>query len=318
MVGQEGAGKSTLARRLGSARFTKENFLGDLPLDFIDRESFTGKCHVPSTFQIDVSTRKALLEKNKVHDVLEFEHSIKINVHDFVGNDVYHSMSEMFFSEFALHSIVFDISKITSGHECDVLVQYWIDLIQARAPGSTIMLIATHTDLLSYETVEERLTMLKSQLVVNESIRVADLEVEISRIRNVSMREKLRRLQQSRPVLVSDIIHFSENDNSHIGLKALVERIALLTSPTRINPHPFGVINIEIPIHYNSVKMAFNDLRSRGYYYYSILELDNQVRTARELFEGRTLDGETLEQTMNAVAYWSRVGQVKINFKKKR
>ena len=59
-------------------------------------------------------------------------------------------------------------------------MQYWVDLIQARAPGSSILLVATHTDQLSTGQVEERINMVHARLTRNEELRLSDLNTELA------------------------------------------------------------------------------------------------------------------------------------------
>lgn len=89
---------------------------------------------------------------------------INLDIWDFAGHKEYYITHQFFITRRCLYFLVFDISRLSQDShskgkdidECccfDCVVQYWIDSIQAHAPGSSIVLIATHADLIPNKTI---------------------------------------------------------------------------------------------------------------------------------------------------------------------
>eukprot|EP00555_Chaetoceros_dichaeta_P012218 CAMPEP_0198264196 /NCGR_PEP_ID=MMETSP1447-20131203/14938_1 /TAXON_ID=420782 /ORGANISM="Chaetoceros dichaeta, Strain CCMP1751" /LENGTH=1385 /DNA_ID=CAMNT_0043953057 /DNA_START=109 /DNA_END=4263 /DNA_ORIENTATION=+ len=138
---------------------------------------------------------------------------IKFSMWDFAGQHVYHSSHEIFFSERALHILVWDmgatndeillVDKIADedlDHEYDLSsdddsiesdqdkaiaylerdiddkVQFWINCIQNCAPGAVILVVATHDDLLEENEARRRCKVMEERVLQFEERRIRGLE----------------------------------------------------------------------------------------------------------------------------------------------
>ena len=212
-------------------------------------------------------------DNNSNNNMLDdFTEVIKVNVFDCDGRDVYHSASELLFSQFALHLIVYDVRAVRTVYDCDKYVQFWVDLIQATVPGSSMVIAATHCDLLTEEEISARIEMLKERLRCNEEFRLADLRREIKACDNSSRVRlaALKRLEDMRP-FIYDIVSLDSSSNScsqpnddddDAGVEQLMRTIVHLVTPSSENKHPFNIINIQVPHHYQVVKLHIDDLKS--------------------------------------------------------
>ena len=326
VVGNDGAGKSTIVDLLGKREFTVEALEEDAPLE---ESSDLQLSHVPNSLTLSEPVRWQLrsylasIDKTSVSidNYIQFHTAIKVNIYDFVGQEMYHAVAEMFFSETTLHLLAFDLSATASGHDCDAKVQYWVDLIQARAPGSSILLVATHTDQLSTGQVEERINMVHARLTRNEELRLSDLNTELAHHIAVEENDKhhiamLKKLISQRPIICAPIVPFASNDANSRSLKVLVARISALASPSETTLNPFWILNIPLPEHYCNVKTVLQEHRQRSWRFCTIRQLHREVLQRFESYamqsrrNGEELEAPTLEATENAVVYWTSVGEV--------
>ena len=130
--------------------------------------------------------------------------------------------------------------------------KYWIDLIQARAPGSSILLAATHANWLTADDLQERLKMSTVRRDQNERLRVNELREEMKSCVDTVQLKNLERINRTRPQfhtdLINTIVAFPEVDPTSQSLKQLIGQIALLISPCDGTVSPFRIINIGIPL----------------------------------------------------------------------
>jgi hypothetical protein len=114
LVGQGGIGKTQLLRRLRGQSFDNS---------------------LPTTHGIAVET-------------LELSHptesgvTMQLKAWDFGGQDIYHATHQFFLTDRSLFLLVWNARH---GFEQGKLY-YWLDAIQARAPGSPVLIVATQTD----------------------------------------------------------------------------------------------------------------------------------------------------------------------------
>ena len=208
-------------------------------------------------------------DNNNNNNMLDdFTEVIKVNVFDCDGREIYHSASELLFSQFALHLIVYDVSVVRTVHDCDKYVQFWVDLIQATVPGSSMVIAATHCDLLTEEEISVRIAMLKDRLRCNEEFRLVDLRKEIRACGSNKVRlAALKRLEEMRP-FVYEIVSLESSSNSSsqpnadAGVEQLMRTIVRLVTPSSENKHPFNIINIQVPHHYQVVKLHIDEFRT--------------------------------------------------------
>lgn len=212
--------------------------------------------------------------------------------------------------------------------EFDEYVQFWIDLIQTRAPGSSMLVVGTHVDeVKSYvanptsknegssssrssrkkkrrapsNPVEKVVDDLRQRLKRNEIDRVKGIEADIKLKLKRDSTAELQSLRTRRPNLVG-IIPVSCKRNLQ-GFNVLTKRILELSTPTVDNPHPFQLVNIEIPNYYMDVKHEIETMIR-----------DDRVAAMEHLhnnMKARKLDDEDRRDiTRDAVTFLSSVGEV--------
>ena len=213
------------------------------------------------------------------------KNNIKYVVFDFAGQEVYHTVHKIFFSQFALHLIVYDVSAVRTVHDCDKYVQFWVDLIQATVPGSSMVIAATHCDLLTEEEISTRIEMLKDRLRCNEEFRLADLQKDIRVCKHDDKRAELKHLEKNRPRLDPDrIIPIGESR----GIEFLLYQLVM--------SHPF--MDIDVPDDYEEIVRQMKELKKKEHRSFcTINELQSRCNTSAERIK-------------MAAEYFSSVGEV--------
>jgi hypothetical protein len=137
------------------------------------------------------------------------------------------SSHEIFFSAYSYYLILWDMRKRDPSY-IDEHVQYWIDLIQAKVPGSTILIIGTYiyelamssqdqnrapsnsilsiADIKQMAIYQEAEKALWQQLDTNESNRVNDINRQISSLRSGKKQANLARLLENRPKIFHNVV----------------------------------------------------------------------------------------------------------------
>ncbi|CAM9396487.1 unnamed protein product [Scytosiphon promiscuus] len=100
--------------------------------------------------------------------------SITLKFWDFGGTEEFHAVHGLFFSGRALYTVVFDLRHVDRD-EIDERVQFWIDCVQSRVPGSLIVLVGTHADCMTEEEAQSRIKKVREQLEQNEQRIVSGL-----------------------------------------------------------------------------------------------------------------------------------------------
>jgi internalin A len=84
----------------------------------------------------------------QAHRALELQHpqydgvSMRLFTWDFGGQQIYHATHQFFLTDGALFLLVWNARQDSSQGR----LEYWLDAIRARAPGSPVLLVATHLD----------------------------------------------------------------------------------------------------------------------------------------------------------------------------
>jgi GTPase SAR1 family protein len=229
-----------------------------------------------------------------------------INIWDLAGNDYFHSSHEIFFSECALHLVVWNMTKHDLS-DIDTYVQYWIDLIQARAPHSSIIVVATHADAFTDMTQRGTIvTKLRDRLSANECTRIEELIFDIDKCTNENSKSVLKTLLRERfgivyenysKVASGELRSLSNNLRSVKGIVALgsdeIDELAVeivkLATPSSTNPLPFSIINKELLSAHHVVKAVIDELkRNAGQQQFCTIE---ELTSILQSFVKATLDG---------------------------
>ena len=226
--------------------------------------------------------------------------------------------------------IVWDMRR-HSNDDLDEFVQFWIDLIQARAPGSSMIVVGTHMDEACslipqdrkaagkfrtagssrhnrrrqsrrrggrVDSVKAIVDALRRRLEGNETARLRAIEEDI-RLQRGNLAE-LKNLRKRRPHLV-DVVPVSCVRNLE-GFGALTEIILRISTPSEQVPYPFQLVNIEIPSYYRDVKDEVEAMICEDH-----VATMSQVHA---VMEDRIKSKKGVEHTRDAVAFLASVGEV--------
>jgi hypothetical protein len=212
---------------------------------------------------------------------------------------------KVFFSPRALYLVVWDMTQNSPSH-FDEYVQFWVDLIQIRAPGSTILIVGTKSDLIrdnngSQEEIQAIITRLSDHLKSNEKKRVVSIKKEIKKAhRNTPL---LQRLLKQRPV-ISQILPVSCT-KTLLGFNDLTRAILELSTPGPRNVNPFQLVNIEIPRYYLEVKEEVESMLRT-------CSVTNMKQLHQNMLDRRRerLCEPSINDTRDAVTFLSSIGEV--------
>jgi GTPase SAR1 family protein len=132
LVGQGGAGKTSLVNALNGRHFTpgQPSTVGlelselSLPADRLNISELT------------------LTHPQQQPDPLPTGERMRLSVWDFGGQEIYHATHQFFLTARSLFLVVWDPN---AGYEYSRL-PYWLNTVTARAPDAPILLVATHGD----------------------------------------------------------------------------------------------------------------------------------------------------------------------------
>ncbi|KAL6061380.1 Pleckstrin y domain [Balamuthia mandrillaris] len=148
-VGEENVGKTSLIQcfkqqthlqrefSLASLKVRKRKKApATLATDGILIEEWKVKCTIPSLSDSGGATGISSTENNT--------REVTFSAWDFAGQEVYYTTHQFFLSTHSIYMVVFNMSK-------DVLqesrrLDYWLQSIQTKAPGSPVFIVGTHAD----------------------------------------------------------------------------------------------------------------------------------------------------------------------------
>jgi hypothetical protein len=212
-----------------------------------------------------------------------------------------------------------------SSRNIDLKVQFWIDLIQVRAPGSSIIVVGTHMDSLSPLKVQDILLQLTTQLQRNENNRIDRVAQDISKLEEkllshsnktdsselLSKLDNLKSALNLRPkirhcVSVCTCLSSSNPECSaeSYDISELVDAIVSVSTITKDVQNPFQLVNVLHPMYYESVRKVISELKNMDY----MMVLDDLHR----IIQSRAAKGGTAtkQSTEAAVAFLASIGEV--------
>lgn len=239
-----------------------------------------------------------------------------LSIWDFAGQEIYHAAQEAFFSERALYLVVWDMTKNTE-KEMDKYVQFWIDLIQSRAPGSTIIVVATHADELIKQSKRKynkpwggaKRSSSSSRHSGNKSSPVTELESHdhlrwhtkplcAILLKHLKCREESRKQSIEKDLCeavkngdveqVAQLGYLSKNRplicpvfpvscTTMRGFSSLTAKIISLSKPTKKNRNPFQLVDVYIPRFYLKVKEEIENMRRGENHIVTMAELKDHI-----------------------------------------
>ncbi|CAM9702113.1 unnamed protein product [Ectocarpus sp. 12 AP-2014] len=134
LVGLGEAGKTSIATRL-------EDRLGS-------------SCPKPEERTVGVEIRDIKLGPGPTNEGSGPNVELDVSLWDFAGQRSYYDTHQMFLTPGALFVLVVDMFTYTEGHSREDALEQWLDILQARVPGSVVLLVGTHTDLFKDNSAE--------------------------------------------------------------------------------------------------------------------------------------------------------------------
>lgn len=183
-------------------------------------------------------------------------------------------------------------------------VQFWIDLIQIRAPGSTIIIVGTKSDLVAPEMIEVIITRLRNHVKNNEEKRKKSIENEIKKAQNPPL---LQRLLKQRPNIYQYVAVSCTECLS--GFRELTRAVLDLSTPNPRNIHPFQLVNIEIPRYYLEVKEEVESML-RTCSVTNMQQLHENMLDRRKKHTLERCRDLSINDTRDAVTFLSSIGEV--------
>ena len=241
----------------------------------------------------------------KKHSHLEPARDLVLSIWDFAGQEIYHAAQEAFFSERALYLVVWDMRK-NSESEMDRYVQFWIDLIQSRAPGSTIIVVGTRADKVAKKVRRPRCALLRKHLRLREELRKKRIAEDLKSAEERGDSEQvacLRELYKNRPIICPVI---PVSCVSMWGFNVLISQIISLSRPTKKNRNPFQLVDIEIPRFWIEIKGIIEKIRRNGNHIVTISQIEELVATS---FNNK-LSEHVTNDIRDAVTFLSSIGEV--------
>ncbi|CAM9499860.1 unnamed protein product, partial [Hapterophycus canaliculatus] len=96
---------------------------------------------------VGVEIRDIQLGPGPVHGGSRGNAELYVKLWDFAGQREYHDTHQMFLTPGALFVLVVDMFAYSEdGHSREDALEQWLDILQARVPGSVVLLVGTHSD----------------------------------------------------------------------------------------------------------------------------------------------------------------------------
>ncbi|CAM9351083.1 unnamed protein product [Chrysoparadoxa australica] len=180
------------------------------------------------------------------------EYPLEVSFWDFAGQELYYAYHQLFITAGTLCLLVVDLSSTAKGSGHDSVMQ-WVDTLLARVPGCCVVLVGTHSDMLTEEAAEERLKSLGDAILSH----VAGRKKEAERARQ--MEGRARSDGNTEPSLQ---LHgyFAVSSKSYCGIERLAGHICELA----LNPKLFEHVGCFLALPYIKLLEIIDDLRQKG------------------------------------------------------
>jgi GTPase SAR1 family protein len=287
----------------------------------------------------DVSPKQSFVSPDDIPPSPAPARDLVLSIWDFAGQEIYHAAQEAFFSEQSLYIVVWNMT-MNSESEMDLCVQFWIDLIQSRAPGSIIVIVATHADKFAKKSPRRRNSKstckidcdnhiqdrnqwtptalcqrLSQHLKKRESFRKEVLTKNIAEAIDEGNGEELKHLKVLRRNRPKICPIYPVSCTTMSGFDDLTEKIINLSTPNKKNKHPFQV-DVPITRCFDRVKRVIRSLRHSGNNVVTVKQLHSQLlKTETPLaFKKDSLAAQlsqhSLSEVQDAISFLSGIGEV--------
>jgi hypothetical protein len=205
-----------------------------------------------------------------------------------------------------------------SASDMDTYVQFWIDLIQSRAPGSDIIIVGTRSDEFSESYCGKLRHSLREHLAENEAKRIDALNSDLKSGSFPDTEQAkvhkalLKRLRYRRPKIRSIV---SVSSATITGFDELTQLILRLSTPRRKVVCPFQMVNISIPQYYVDIRNIVKNLLSHVKII-TIQELNVIINNelafeeSNIVSQGKVIQHLDMNHTRDAIAFLASTGEV--------
>lgn len=117
------------------------------------------------------------------------EENLSLQVYDFGGSAWYEIVQHFFIDK---HSIIFLVVNLADYKEDSYIdnVEKWLQIIQSRAPGAHLFLVATHTDLMSEDEINAKKASILEAMRCRERSQVENVQKEIEKLEKLGSEGK--------------------------------------------------------------------------------------------------------------------------------
>jgi hypothetical protein len=199
--------------------------------DGVDITSFAcAELHGGRSSQLTrVGDRTVGLDQSNWNLGLDDGSTVRSKILDFAGQEEYYLTHKLFLTSGALYVVAFDASKY-SPRNFHRTVLFWVLGIQNAAPGTVLVIAATHADLLTKEELQRRCTHAMVMLKQRQSRIRTRLQRELD-----AAKQQMTRLKSAAAIGMSEEAKAAKQAGYEAEAKAKADQLAgLVVLPERI------------------------------------------------------------------------------------
>ncbi|KAI8521445.1 hypothetical protein Bbelb_011990 [Branchiostoma belcheri] len=106
---------------------------------------------------------------------------VEFEVYDFGGNQLYNLLYQHFLTDGAVNVVTVNMQSYNPSRFYSA-VGYWLDLLNARSPGSTVLLVGTHADKCKPEKLRDRCGDVQAQVEVLQRRQLQEAQAQDERV----------------------------------------------------------------------------------------------------------------------------------------
>ncbi|XP_019643705.1 PREDICTED: malignant fibrous histiocytoma-amplified sequence 1 homolog [Branchiostoma belcheri] len=202
-------------------------------------ESLAGKTSLINALVEGKSNLTGMQDRTHCVNIVRWSPSedVVFEVYDFGGHEVYYMSHQYFITDGGLNIVTFDLHAYVSD-DFDKAVGTWVKTVNTRAPGSTVWVVGTHSDLCEDEEIKKKCGDVESKLQTLCVQLKDEVEVQIKRLqdggegdqRDPRIRETLEHLLylQQHPLRVATSVSAVSSAEELRGIVDLKDRLSLL------------------------------------------------------------------------------------------
>ncbi|CAM9288692.1 unnamed protein product [Ectocarpus sp. 8 AP-2014] len=192
----------------------------------------SNKLPIPEERTVGVEIRDMKLGVGQGNEGSRVRPELDVKIWDFAGQKAYYDTHQMFLTPDALFILVVDMFAYSDVNSSKDALERWLDILQARVPGSVVLMVGTHSDSFASSAIRsERIQSFKKDVRdVTERIGRDCHKLNESRRRGHEDGWQDNSHHDCRPIrVVDETVAFnlcSSQQEDIDALRALVERVA--------------------------------------------------------------------------------------------